>query len=121
MGFRYHITTLASIFLALGLGVIIGSSFVQSKIVDRQTKLLSDLRTQFETKVVPVQDRNRNYGAFVRELPRVLRGTALFGSRVALIQTGDYPDTVRAIRETLEESGLLVTSVTTIDRTFPAR
>jgi hypothetical protein len=120
-GFRYHIATIAAIFLALGVGIIIGSSFVQSAIVQRQTHQLEDLKNQFNTEVLSLRDENRRDSDFLSALsPRIL-GNQMTGMHVALLQTGDYPETTRRIQETVEQAGATISSVTTLDRDFDNR
>jgi hypothetical protein len=120
-GFRYHVATIAAIFLALGVGIIVGSSFVQSAIVDRMTHRLEEMREQFATEVVVARDKNKRYADFVSALKPILVDGKLTGKRVALVQTGDHPETVRKVREALEQAGATVTSETVIDRGFPTR
>lgn len=119
--YRYHVTTIAAIFIALGVGIVIGSSFVQSAIVQRQTRRLDELKTQFTQEIAPLREANLHYAQFVERISNVVLDAKLSGMRVALVQTGDYPDTVQRIRETLEQAGATISSVTVIDRLFPAR
>jgi hypothetical protein len=120
-GFRYHVATIAAIFLALGVGIIVGSSFVQSAIVDRMTRRLGEMREQFATEVVVTRDKNKRYADFVSALKPLLLDGKLADRRIALVQTGDYPEAVRKVREVLEQAGATVTSETVIDRGFPTR
>ncbi len=120
-GFRYHVTTIAAIFLALGVGIIIGSSFVQSQIVDRQTRRLEALGKQFNQEVEPLRDSNKQYAAFVEAITPLIITSKLAGIRVALIQTGDYPETLRSVRETLERAGAQVESETVIPSDFTVK
>lgn len=119
-GFRYHVVTISAIFFALGIGVLIGSSFVKSTIVEGQTTRLDRLSEQFKNEISQLRDQNQRYGDLADVFPGFLRAR-LGGLRIALIQTGDYPDTVRRIRETLEKSGSVIASVTIIDPGFPAK
>jgi hypothetical protein len=120
-GFRYHVATIAAIFLALGVGIIIGSSFVQSAIVDRHTRQLAALREQFATEIGPLRAQNEQKSNAIAAMMPLLLKDRLSGARIALVQTGDYPDTVRKVREALEMAGATVSSVTVIDRSFPTR
>lgn len=120
-GFRYHIATISSIFLALGIGIIIGSSFVKSAIVERQTKRLEELKSQFNNEIVALREDNQESTAFITALTPRLIGNRLQGVRIALIQVGDYPDTVSKIRDTLQQAGAVVTSVTTFNKDFAAK
>jgi hypothetical protein len=113
-GFRYHVTTLAAIFLALGVGIMIGSSFVQSQIVERQTARLEELGNQFNREIGPLRDANSSYARFLEQTASTLTDNKLAGIRVALVQTGDYPETIRIVREALESAGAQVESETVI-------
>lgn len=117
--FRYHLVTVCAIFLALGVGIVIGSSFVQSAIVDRQTRRLDELKVQFSREIVPLREQNQRYAEFLTSLAPTLLKSHLVDVRVALVQTGDYPDTLRKIRNALEKSGATIASVTIIDHAFP--
>lgn len=117
--FRYHLVTVCAIFLALGVGIVIGSSFVQSAIVDRQTRRLDELKAQFSREIVPLREQNQRYAEFLTSLAPALLRSHLADVRVALVQTGDYPDALRKIRDALEKSGATIASVTVIDHAFP--
>lgn len=120
-GFRYHVVTLAAIFLALGVGIVIGSSFVQSAIVEQQTRQLTALREQFNRDVQPLREENRHYDDALTTLVPALIQNRLLGSRVALIQTGDYPEAMRRVRETIEQAGGRVVNQTALSGQFLSR
>jgi len=120
-GFRYHVASLAAVFLALGVGILIGSSYVQGPIVERQTRRLAELRQQFIREVEPARIANRRYADFVAAAGPYLVGERLRGVRAAVVQTGDYPDCVRTVQEALEQAGAEVGGVVVIDPAFPAR
>jgi len=119
-GFRYHVATIAAIFLALGVGIVIGSSFVQSAIVERQTRRLEELNARFSNQVLFEQERNQQYAGFIEALYQRLK-ERLSNVRVALVQTGDYPDTVQRVREALDHAGATISCVVVIDSSFPTR
>jgi hypothetical protein len=112
---------MVGIFLALGVGIAIGSSFVQGPLVEQQTRRLDDLRNQYNNQVLVAQESLRSYNEFLSAIgPRLTQGR-LTGLRIAIVQTGDYPDTVRKTRDALEQAGAKVNSETVIERTFAAR
>ena len=120
-GFRYHLVTIIAIFLALGVGIAIGSSFVQGPLVEQQTRRLDDLKNQYNNQVLVAQESLKTYSDFVSALtPRLIQGR-LAGMHIAIVQTGDYPDTVRRTREILEQAGATVSSETVIESSFATR
>ncbi|NLB18723.1 MAG: copper transporter, partial [Syntrophomonadaceae bacterium] len=45
---RYHIATLIAVFVALGVGILIGSTLVSGDVlVEQQKKMITQLETQF--------------------------------------------------------------------------
>ena len=49
MDIRYHIATLIAVFLALGVGILVGSTVVGSDVLnDQQKKMIDQLEKQFE-------------------------------------------------------------------------
>src|SRR5579872_811458 len=97
-----------AIFLALGVGIVIGSSFVQGAIVERQTHQLDALRTQYKSQVVVAGETLRQYERFVDALDPHLIQSRLTGTRIALVLTGDYPDALRKTREAAEQAGATI-------------
>src|SRR5207302_7377081 len=113
-----HVVTVAAIFLALGVGILIGTSFVGSAIVQQMAHKLDDLRTQYNRDVVTSRDESRVSGDFIAAVRPFVIESRLAAMRIALVQTGDYPDTARRVRDTLEQAGGTVSSVTVVDPNF---
>lgn len=120
-GFRYHLATIIGIFLALGVGIAIGSSFVQGAIVEKQTRTLTELRDQYNSQVVVAQEKIRRYADFTAQATSYLTAGKLTGLRFALVQTGDYPEVVRRVREAIEQAGGIVANETILDTGFSTR
>lgn len=59
-GYRYHIASLASIFFALGIGVVMGTLVVGGKVVDRQAKLVQQLERRMEDLQVDIKRRGQS-------------------------------------------------------------
>lgn len=96
---RYHIATLVAVFLALGLGILIGNGLVNNDVIsEQQSKLIDQLKQEFEdlrgqnveltaqnnylNKTVKQQD------VFNRELMPALIKNRLAGEQVAVVVTG---------------------------------
>jgi hypothetical protein len=65
-GFRYHIASLASIFFALGIGVVMGTLVVGGKVVDRQARLVQQLERRMEDLQVDMKRRGQSDVALLR-------------------------------------------------------
>ncbi len=117
-GFRYHVTTIVAIFMALALGIVIGNSYVQTPIVEKTKEQVAGLQSQFKNEILTMKEQARLSERFEEG---VRSNIVLNGFRVALIQTGDYPDTTRKVRDALEQAGATVVSETVIVPAYPAR
>ncbi|HBQ85935.1 MAG TPA: copper transporter, partial [Syntrophomonas sp.] len=96
---RYHIASLVAIFLALGLGVLIGSTMVSDDVmVAQQQKMIDRLEEQFyalrdkENTLVAENEKSKkiidNYENFSQSiLPQLVTGR-LVGTQVAVMVTG---------------------------------
>jgi len=114
---RYHIASLVAVFLALTVGIVLGTAIVNRGIVvKQQTALVSGLREEFAT----LRDRNRalqeaaaqNERFFQTVLP-LLIDKRLAKKRVAVVST-DPQDTagVRSVVISLRQAGARVNYVT---------
>jgi hypothetical protein len=65
-GFRYHVASLASIFFALGIGVVMGTLVVGGKVVDRQARLVQQLERRMEDLQVDIKRRGQSDVALIR-------------------------------------------------------
>ncbi len=122
--FRYHIASLAAVFLALGLGILVGGIFLKSDIVVSRQKELTDrlevqieqLRKKNETVENELSSLKLNYkaqGDFEKQvLPLLVKGR-LQGYNLAIIETNNYSFSNNII-EAVQLSGAEVSSVTTL-------
>ncbi|MBM7854714.1 hypothetical protein JOC37_001092 [Desulfohalotomaculum tongense] len=124
LDFRYHIVTLVAVFLALGIGIIIGSALLgndaivqqQKEITDRLEQQLQEIR--LENKAVQAKlnemevDRTIQQQFEKQVLPALVSGK-LAGQNVAIIETNNY-GLRDELLNTLEKAGAKVSSITTI-------
>ncbi|MBC8140223.1 MAG: copper transporter [Armatimonadetes bacterium] len=108
---RYHVASLSAIFLSLGIGIVIGTAFVGSPLVVKQTGMLHRLETHVSELREESRERERTEEALAQVAAQTVRDV-LKNKRVLVVQTGDYPDAALAAREALELSGATVVSVT---------
>lgn len=127
---RYHIYTLAAVFLALAVGIVIGTSFAKSSpdsetsrgIIQRYERDADKLRTAIFEASQKASDKEavaRNCQSFCRAVMPIVLKDKLAWRSIAIVHTGDYPDLVGSIKQALELAGAHVTSVTEMSRNFP--
>ena len=115
---RYHVYSLVAVFLALAIGVAVGSTVVQRSVVDnlkstqgRIEKNLDDLEAQnadLQDRTAALEDRERS---LVSAGPSALLGGELSGLPVVLIRVqGVSGDALGRVRDTLEAAGAEVVS-----------
>jgi len=127
---RYHIYSIAAVFLALAVGIVIGTSFAKSfpsdtsgrHTIQRYEQDMRTLReailqahdtaTKRETAVKAWQDYCRAI------MPAVIKDK-LYWRNVAVVQTGDSDDLTGSVKEALTLAGAQVTCTVDINSTFP--
>ncbi|OAT86510.1 copper transporter [Desulfotomaculum copahuensis] len=127
---RYHIVSLVAVFLALGIGILVGSTLLGNDALVRQQKQLTDkLQVQMEQlrqKNETVQARansleidNNIQKQFEKQVLPALVAGRLNGYRVAIVETNSYgfSDDLASL---LHDAGAVVTSVTTVINGFDA-
>jgi Copper transport outer membrane protein, MctB len=124
---RYHIASLIGVFLALTVGIVVGSSLGSS---ERQTAIVRHLQTQFTAVMAEdhrVQEENARLHdqleareEAIRQLAPLAVRDRLAGQRVALLVCGtsEPPEGLPALRETLRLAGADLISTTTLPAPF---
>jgi len=120
--FRYHLTSLIAVFLALALGLLLGSNFIGgssiekqvAKSLERQFSQLREENRRQQESIEELRERLKKSEEFERGVLPSLVDKRLSWRRVAIVQTGDYSEAVQNAKSALEAAGARVTSVTTI-------
>lgn len=96
---RYHVASLVAVFLALGLGILIGSTVIGSDVlVEQQKKMITQLENQFSTlrqreEELTTQNRfvsqiNHYYEQYSQAVSPPIIKDRLRGYQVAIVVTG---------------------------------
>ncbi len=125
--FKYHVASLVAVFLALGIGILVGSSFlgdnVNEAIIQQQKQIVNNLNRDFEQmrqdhKVA--QEEIEAYKSalniskqFEKQILPVLFTGKLTDKQIAVIETNSYGFHEDWI-ETLRMAGANVVSVTSV-------
>ena len=116
--FRYHIVSIIAIFLALAVGIVVGTTALNGPLVDdlrgRNQGLIDDKRG-LERQVNQLKDRTASDEQFARAVAPVLLERQLAGQRVVIVALpgvdGDLRDNTAAA---LTAAGATVTGAVTL-------
>ena len=108
--FRYHIASLAAIFMALGLGILIGTEFVGAPAVARQNRLLRRMETNLDDLRRETEEARKNETALHKLLPSLV-AKHLSGKRALVVRSGDYSDAADQAVSVLRLAGASVSSI----------
>lgn len=112
---RFHIASLAAVFIALGLGILVGTAFVSTPVVERavvkqQNRIIQKLDATVGDLRRQTQEAEKNEAAMRALLPRLVAGK-LAERRVLVVRVGDYPEAAEQAAEALRQAGASVTMV----------
>ncbi|MCS6950627.1 MAG: copper transporter [bacterium] len=114
---RYHLVSLAAVFLALSVGMLIGGLFLNTAPAETQQRLIRRIQEDLARLSVESERNRRHFERMDqawRELTSGLVQQRLRGRRVAVVQTGDderaLADTLKALRQ----AGAETASVTVV-------
>ena len=117
-GFKYHVATIAAIFFALTAGLVVGSLYVSPQLADGQRRAIRSLNDTFNRDLAAQKAEITRSERFLQKItPEFIKGR-LQGEPVAIVQTGDYPETLAQVRETLQAAGADIVSISRIGKSF---
>lgn len=107
--FRYHLISLVAVFLALGLGILMGTVVLNDALVDSLRADINDVRknnSALEEEIGRQDRRIDAANAFADEAAPWLTEDALAGRVIVTIQLeGTDGDTLGSVRDAIEDSG----------------
>ncbi len=115
--FKYHIVSLVAVFLALGIGVVMGSMTAERGVVTTQEKsLIATMEKDFENLRATNKEQAATIAAELAytdaSLPLLIKGK-LAGKSIAIVVTGDVEaPTLKGLKAALEQAGATQASVT---------
>ena len=118
--FRYHIVSLVAVFLALGIGVVLGSMSAERGVVtDQERALIATMEKDFDN----LRAENKQLNTIISAdatfragvVPLVVDGQ-LAGKNVAVMVTGAVDSTtIKTLKTVIAQAGGTETSVTTFE------
>jgi hypothetical protein len=96
--FRYHLVSIVAVFLALAVGIVLGTTTLNGAVLDNLNGQVTGLRTDkqnLRTELRTTQDQVASDAAFVKlALPMLVAGR-LDGQQVAVLSSPGTPDGLR--------------------------
>jgi hypothetical protein len=115
ISFRFHIVSLAAVFMALALGVVLGTAFINDGIVNRLESDVKNLRAERNTARGELSQW-RKYG---NDSEEALVESRLEGVRVLTIVPDGLPGAITdKLRSLLATAGAMDAGVVTLDRAW---
>jgi hypothetical protein len=119
INFRFHLVSLVAVFLALALGVVMGSTVIDRAIVDRLSSQIESVRRRSDARRAEneqLKAEREQLRGFIEQVVPVAIGQRLQGVPVAVVaMRGVDGETVRAAAETLRAAGASVPGVAWIE------
>jgi hypothetical protein len=107
--FRYHALSLVAVFLALGIGIVLGVTVGDSLVSDADRNLRESLRddvTEAREQVRDEQELGSKREEVIEEAAPEIADGRLRGYRIAVVALGELPGTVAdSVEEAVEMSG----------------
>ncbi|MBZ4687237.1 MAG: hypothetical protein PWQ96_820 [Clostridia bacterium] len=115
---KYHFATIAAIFLALGIGMVIGSTFIdnefllheQERLIDRLEEDFYALRQQnqlVKAEITKVKQNNETLKNFTKELYPLIFSEKFGGYSIVVIKTCQC-ESIEDLLDTLKRAGIKV-------------
>ncbi len=120
--FRYHLVSIVAVFLALAVGIVLGSTALQEPIsrnLDEQVSALTQDKEDLREQVRDLEARIDYDNALIDEVAPTMVSGRLAGESVVIVALpGAQSETVDEVAESVEQSGATVTGRVTVQPAF---
>lgn len=121
INFRYHVVSLTAVFLALAVGLVLGSTVLNGPMLDALESRVNNMgreNSQLRDQVsILEEEANREQDWATEAAPKLLADT-LTGRRVGLVVMPSGRDYVEGVAEKLELTGATVTGTLTFTNKY---
>lgn len=120
--FKYHVVSIVAVFLALAVGIVLGTNVLSGDVLKNLKTQTSDLRKQAQdlrTQNQQQQDSLSGNENFLQAIEPMAVAGRLTGERVVVVTTPDAPKSIRdhAVK-ILADAGASVTAQVDVDTTY---
>lgn len=122
ISFRYHIVSLVAVFLALALGIVVGTTALSGPITKDLRTQLNDTKKQRDAlagQVKTLQNNVDDAGQFAATYGSQLVAGTLTGQKVLLVALPDTSDTMQTgVQRQVDAAGAKITGIVTITKNY---
>lgn len=120
--FKYHVVSIVAVFLALAVGIVLGTNVLSGDVLQNLKTQTSDLRKQAQDLRTQNQEQQNQIASdenFAATLEPTVIADRLAGSRIVVVSVPDAPKAVRdrAVK-TLTAAGAIVTAQIAINAAY---
>src|SRR3954447_19576890 len=119
INFRFHLVSLVAVFLAMGLGILVGSTVIDQKIVNRLESEIASVRNENKTRKAESKDlaqQNSDQQDFIDQTAPFVVDGRLAGQSVAIVaERGVDGGVVKKTETLLRGAGADVPAVLWLD------
>ena len=120
--FRYFLISVIAVFLAMGLGIVMGSGLIGGEVVEGlqgQARGLFDRNDELEQQILELEDDEDHLQNVLESLEPMIVDNTLVGSQVVVLEVdGTDGELIDAIRQVVEEADGNVVSVVSLTDKF---
>lgn len=112
INFRYHVVSLTAVFLALAIGLVVGTAALNGPVADSLNQRVSELRkdnTQLRDQVSGLQEEVKKEEDFAAEMAQVVLPGRLTGRKVLMVTLPNGRDQADQVRTMLTTAGATIT------------
>ncbi len=113
INFRYHVVSLTAVFLALAIGLVVGTAALNGPAVDALNDQVNGLRKQndqYRDQVNHLKEDANRQEDFAKQAAPILLGDKLVGRRVLVVTTSSGGKYVQPVLDMLQAAGVKVTA-----------
>ncbi|WP_328459775.1 copper transporter [Actinoplanes sp. NBC_00393] len=121
INFRYHVVSLTAVFLALAIGLVVGTAALNGPVSENLKDNLSALKKDNDLKrdqVTQARDELSRNQEFAREMAPYGLAGKLAGRKVAVVTLPEAGDSSEGVLEMLNVAGATVTARVTVETKF---
>lgn len=121
INFRYHVVSLTAVFLALAIGLVVGTAALNGPVADTlksQVDALSKDNSNYRDQANQYREQLNTNGEFASELAPALIGGKLTGRKLLLIGLPGSQDYVDQVKAMLTQGGATITAKVTVQDKF---